>query len=573
MSGFPRQFGDYLLLGSIGHGGMGEVFLAKVAGPAGIERLCVVKVVRADADDPTYVGRFLDEARIMCQLSHGNICHLNDVGVNQGQFYLSMEHIFGVTLKELVNEPESGGDDFRPIAVYVIGEVLKGLDYAHRNKNPLTGAPLPVVHRDISPQNVMVNFEGEVKLIDFGLAASDQKIEQTDQNTVMGKIAYMSPEQARGEEVDGRSDEFTAAILAYEIIAGERFYDPSLPPHTIWGLSGSGGVFPNRFNELPEPIRDTLRKALSPRPQDRYPTCGAFREALLDAAPEGLRSAPDRLREFMEKKYGARMRNKLEPLAELADLPFYEGPLAELMTPLDPDSRTEASMPSIAADEKTEASAPVPDETQTSSPSPEPTTALSVDGDTGVTGSHPRQQQKSNTPRLMAAGLGLVVVLALVFAFWPSDEPPPPELANNQQQDPPVLTPPPPEPPVVTEPPPEPDPKPVVEAPVKRPLRLRSTPRGATVSVVGQDGVGCTTPCEIQAEKGAKISVIFTRLGYRPVKRSAVVDEDGTTIRAKLSRDARTIKKVKPPAETKRDKLKDSGKIKGKNAVADPWAR
>jgi serine/threonine protein kinase len=172
--GFPRPFGSYLLLSAFAKGGMGEVYLAKTGGIEGIERVCVLKKLRPDfGDNKEYVNRFLDEARLVVQLSHANIAHVFDVGRVGNEYYLAMEYVSGVSLKALMARAFERGQPVPPdVALYVLCEVLLGLDYAHRLEHPVSGQPLHLVHRDISPHNVMVSYEGEVKLIDFGLAES-----------------------------------------------------------------------------------------------------------------------------------------------------------------------------------------------------------------------------------------------------------------------------------------------------------------------------------------------------------------------------------------------------------------
>src|SRR5690606_26210667 len=142
------------------------------------------------------------------------------------------------------------------------------------------GKPLHLVHRDISPQNIMVNFEGEVKLIDFGLAQSTAKEEHTQPHMVMGKMAYMSPEQARGEVIDATADQFAVAVVLYELLVGERYYG-QMNPEQIWAVAGRGDWLPPRLAALPKDLTRLLRRALDPDPRRRYPTCGDFREDLV----------------------------------------------------------------------------------------------------------------------------------------------------------------------------------------------------------------------------------------------------------------------------------------------------
>ncbi|MDP2343879.1 MAG: protein kinase [Deltaproteobacteria bacterium] len=277
----PREFGDYQLLRCLGRGGMGKVYLAKIKakGLVGVDKLCVVKTLRV-SHDPEYQRRFVDEARLIVLLTHRNICHVFDAGCFEDQYYLAMEHINGRELRQVqVMAEETKMGLPVDVAIFVVKEVLEALDAAHRMKHPLTGEPLRVVHRDVSPQNVMLSSEGEVKLIDFGLAESTQKLERTAPRIVMGKIAYMAPEQARGETVDGRADQFAAGVLLYELLANERYYG-DLPFDDVWRSSGRGGFQPTRLMTMEPGLIEVIQKSTAPRRDDRYESCGDMRAAL-----------------------------------------------------------------------------------------------------------------------------------------------------------------------------------------------------------------------------------------------------------------------------------------------------
>jgi serine/threonine protein kinase len=277
----PRPFGDYTLLALLGRGGMGEVYLATRAGVAGIARRCVVKTLRAGfgADDE-YVRRFLDEARVVVELSHKNICPVFDVGKVDGQYYLGMEYLAGRDLRTVqARAREEGSALGQGLALFVLGEVLEALDYAHRLVHKETGAPLQLVHRDVSPQNIMIGFEGDVRLIDFGLAASTLKSEETAPNVVMGKVAYMSVEQLHGEPLDGSADHFAVGVIAYELLSGRRYYGER-SAREIHAHAAAGSYRPERFDELPEPLRAILDRALAADPRERFASCGELREAL-----------------------------------------------------------------------------------------------------------------------------------------------------------------------------------------------------------------------------------------------------------------------------------------------------
>jgi eukaryotic-like serine/threonine-protein kinase len=301
---FPRVFGNYLLLHHLARGGMGEVYLAKTGGLAGIEKHSVVKTLRPHfTSDREYVARFIDEARVVVGLGHRNIAQTFDVGRVGAQYYLAMEYIPGTDLRsiqERSNERKGTGALGEALVLHTACEVLEALDYAHRAKSPVTGKPLQLVHRDISPQNVMVNFEGEVKLIDFGLAQSTQKEERTQPNMVMGKMAYMSPEQARGEGIDASADQFAAAIIVYELLTGERYYG-GMGTEQIWAVAGRGDWQAARFGQLHPDLQRVLKRSLDPDSTKRFPSCGDLREELISYQyAQGMRSGSRELRGLME---------------------------------------------------------------------------------------------------------------------------------------------------------------------------------------------------------------------------------------------------------------------------------
>lgn len=287
--GFPRQYGDYVLLRSLGRGGMGEVFLAKHEGMAGIDQLCVLKVIPFRCGDQNnLLQRFMDEARVMVNLRHGNLCHVFDVGTVEQDCYLAMAYIPGVTLRFLSKQLQKQQSDCPPeIALFLMCQVLEALDYAHRQTHAATGEPMRLVHRDVSPQNVMVSYEGEITLIDFGIAASTLKQARTATDMVAGKVQYMAPEQARGEPLSQACDQYAAAVILYELLVGERFYGKRNMAE-VWAISSMGDFSPDKMGTIEGSLRLVLEKALSGDPVDRYPDCEAFAHALADV----LRTLP-----------------------------------------------------------------------------------------------------------------------------------------------------------------------------------------------------------------------------------------------------------------------------------------
>jgi serine/threonine-protein kinase len=325
----PRRLGNYLLLERLSHGGMGDVWLARQSRASGIEKFLVVKTVRAILDEDSEVKqRFLDEARTVVQLSHSNICSVLEVGETEDEHFLVMDLIAGFDLREVFLRTTAEGGVGEAIAVQIVAEILDALDYAHRLTDVSTGEPLHLVHRDVSLHNAMLTLEGEVKLIDFGLARSTLKKLQTQTGIVLGKIAYMSSEQARGENVDGRTDQFSAAVVFYELLTGERYYGDR-PQSFITEHVGTGDYRPTRIATLAPPLRAVVERALSPNVADRFPSASAMRKALVAAraAPaadsEDIRALLARFFPDANENHRARMARASE-LAREANISLVE---------------------------------------------------------------------------------------------------------------------------------------------------------------------------------------------------------------------------------------------------------
>jgi serine/threonine protein kinase len=215
---YPREFGRYTLLAPLAQGGMGALYLACV-GEQGLERLCVIKTVLPHLADPEYVARFRDEAKVVVRLSHGNLVPVFDAGMVDGELYLAMEYVEGKDLRAVWNRCAKKGIAFPiDVAVHIIRELSRGLNYAHNFGG------IKLVHRDVSPPNVLIAFSGEIKLTDFGLASSTLKVEKTAAGIIYGKVSYMSPEQARGEPIDGRTDIYAAGIILWELLTGRQLF-------------------------------------------------------------------------------------------------------------------------------------------------------------------------------------------------------------------------------------------------------------------------------------------------------------------------------------------------------------
>jgi serine/threonine protein kinase len=274
---FPRKFGKYQLLGPLAQGGMGALYLA-VGGDRGLERLMVIKTVLPHLADAEYVARFRDEAKVVVKLSHGNLIPVFDAGMVGGELFLAMDFVEGRDLRAVWNRCAKKQVAFPiDVAVYIVKELCRGLQYAHSFPD------LHLVHRDISPPNILVSYTGEVKLTDFGLASSTLKLEKTAPGIIYGKVAYMSPEQARGEKLDGRSDMYAAAIVLWELLTGRQLFPPGKdqPQDLLARAKNPEPMRPSkRAPRVPVELDEICLKALAASKDDRYADCDAMRTAL-----------------------------------------------------------------------------------------------------------------------------------------------------------------------------------------------------------------------------------------------------------------------------------------------------
>ena len=279
----PIKFGKYLLLERIAVGGMAEVFVAKAFGVEGFERLLAIKkILPTMGEDGEFISMFVDEARIAVQLSHANIVQVLELGKHEDNLYIAMEYISGRDLRQVIERFRKRQISIPlPQACLMVAEVCEALDYAHR-KRDTRGQPLGIVHRDVSPQNVLVSFDGEVKLIDFGIAKAESRLQKTQAGILKGKFSYMSPEQVRGQSVDGRSDIFAAGILLWELICGEKLFTGDSDFAILEKVRNGTVPLPRTINRnCPEALERVMMKALTSEPRDRYQSASELHDDLM----------------------------------------------------------------------------------------------------------------------------------------------------------------------------------------------------------------------------------------------------------------------------------------------------
>ena len=267
----PTPFGKYYLLERINVGGMAEVFRAKAFGVEGFERLVAVKrILPHIAEDQEFIRMFIEEAKLAVQLGHANIAQIFDLGVVEGSFYIALEHVHGRDVRAIFDRYQKLGETMSVAqSCFIAMKVCEGLDYAH-NKRDQSGRELALVHRDVSPQNVLVSFEGEVKLIDFGVAKAAGG-DGTRADIRKGKFGYMSPEQVRGDEIDRRSDVFSCGIVLYELLTGERLFTGDSEFAMLEKVRNVEILPPSTYNRrIPDELERIVLKALARDADERY---------------------------------------------------------------------------------------------------------------------------------------------------------------------------------------------------------------------------------------------------------------------------------------------------------------
>ena len=274
----------YRPLFKLDSGGMAEVYVAEAESVAGFtKKVAIKRILPALLKEERFVRMFLDEARLSLHFNHANIVSVFDIGKSANAYFIVMEYVEGTNLKYIL---QYLARHRRPmpvaLAVWVIGEILKGLDYAHELRDPNTSRGLGIVHRDISPPNILVSWNGEVKLTDFGLAKASTQLESTDPGVVKGKFAYLAPEAAHGQEVDHRADIFAVGILAYEMLTGRRLFLAETDYDTVQNVRKAEVPSMRAMNpEIPGELEEIIRNALARDANDRYQNASDFADDLL----------------------------------------------------------------------------------------------------------------------------------------------------------------------------------------------------------------------------------------------------------------------------------------------------
>ncbi|MCH9683988.1 MAG: serine/threonine protein kinase [Deltaproteobacteria bacterium] len=302
------RLGNHEIVRRLAVGGMAELYLARVIGVSGFEKLVVAKRVHPHlASDANFIRMFLNEARLAATLDHPNVTQVMNIGVSHGEHFFTMEYLHGEDLRRVLEKAAPDGPLPLECAIEVVAAVARGLHHAHERHGP-DGRPLGLVHRDVSPSNVLLTYEGGVKVVDFGIAKAGALTKQTTAGTLKGKIGYMSPEQCRGDPVDRRSDVFALGILLYETTTARRLFVAGSQYGVLNKIIEGRYAPPSAVTEdYPDELEAIVTRALATDPADRFETAEAMELALEDFAHcNHLRTSPRVLAQYLEGLLGHR---------------------------------------------------------------------------------------------------------------------------------------------------------------------------------------------------------------------------------------------------------------------------
>ena len=301
-----QQFGRFQLLKKIATGGMAEIHIVKQRGMGGFEKLVVIKkLLEKLTANRQFVQMFLNEAKIAARLSHPNVVQIYDLGFADGNFFIAMEYIQGENLRAMfkVCRREKTAVPLEHI-LKIASQICEGLHHAH-TKTDVFGNPLNIVHCDVSPQNIIVSYEGVVKIVDFGIAKAATLYEDTMPGHVKGKLAYMSPEQCKGEPVDARSDIFSLGIVLWELVTGRRLYSLATPAEIVGAITTRASPPPRQLNPgLPGDIDAIINRCLQKNPEDRFSSALEINRRLEDfIQSQGITSSAFDIGSFMQQLF------------------------------------------------------------------------------------------------------------------------------------------------------------------------------------------------------------------------------------------------------------------------------
>lgn len=334
--GVGSTFGPYEIFARLTGGGMASVYLARRRGAAGFTRAVGIKVIHPHlAESSDFVDMFIDEAKLATKIQHPNVIHIEELGEREGVLYIAMEFLLGASLSQLLKARAMGDEPLDPAQmVWIAMQALSGLHAAHEIKDA-DGQPLGLVHRDISPQNILLAEDGNVKVIDFGIAKARGRHHQTDtgSGSLKGKLRYMAPEQARAEDIDRRSDVYAMGVVLWEMLTLRRLFDGKDELHVMQQIASPDFKPPSTHApHVSHALDAVVLKALAQDPAERYQTALEFRRALAEAVPEVASVDATRIAKLLDASLGKLLVERRKMLAACLDGDAPMVPMSEAAT-------------------------------------------------------------------------------------------------------------------------------------------------------------------------------------------------------------------------------------------------
>ena len=384
----PVRFGKYLLVAKLASGGMAQLYRGKILGDQGFEKFIAIKQILPHlAEEKEFLSSFIDEAKLAALLHHQNIVQIYDFGSAEGAYFITMEYLFGKDLRVIAQKSKEKNLPFSiEHCLFIISRICAGLDYAHQLKD-FQGKPLNIIHRDVSPQNIIITYEGDVKIVDFGIAKARSRSTITQVGMIKGKVAYMAPEQASGKNIDSRSDIFPTGILLYEMLSGKRMFTGDTLQILAKVSRAEFDPPETAISNLAPKLYKILHQALAKDPEQRYQSGGEMLADLEECMFElFLRPTARGLAQYMKDLF------KEEIIAE-----------EQVMRRAAETGPVEGIKPAIARDKQLAEKKPKPP-------------IVSAE-------KQPQEKQKKRGLLYAAVAAALVVVIGVVIAFWPKTAP------------------------------------------------------------------------------------------------------------------------------------------------------
>ncbi|MEW6518149.1 MAG: protein kinase [Thermodesulfobacteriota bacterium] len=413
MTTFQKQrLGKYILLDKLAVGGMAELYRAMITGVQGFEKLIAIKKILPHlASEEELVRSFIDEAKLAALLHHQNIVQIYDFGSLGDTYFIAMEYLLGKDCRIINGKAAEKNLPMElPLALLIVSRLCSGLDYAHKLKD-FQGKPLNIIHRDISPQNILITYEGDVKIVDFGIAKAASQTTMTQMGMIKGKVAYMSPEQAAGKTIDHRSDIFSCGIILYEMVTGRRMFAGDTM-HILAKVREAQFDKPEEIRpDLPEKLLEILYRALAREPANRYQTCGDMLADLEECMEQlGAHPTANVLARYMKALFAEEIIAEEQHMQEITRIGLMQEESEAQPVSVPPPARETVEKKGAAALDalkKTDSEAPP------LQPSPSSESRKSIY--TGI-------------------AVALVLIIALTTTFFLNEEPPPTSLPAEQGQ-------------------------------------------------------------------------------------------------------------------------------------------